>query len=315
MTDRDTEKAALMVRNTGVEASSSVGEPAAAGVRARGQAGPDDVLNAEAAEAAAHHRRLVVTWQVLVAVIFIGGWEALARWGIIDPFFLSYPSQVGQQLWDWAVDGTQAGPLWEQVIVTVEEAVLGFVVGVLLGIVCGVALGRVRLLSDVFGPYIKVFNSIPRIVVGSILIVWLGLGIGSKVVLAAILVFFAVFFNAFQGTREVDRNLIANARLLGASKGQVTRQVVLPSAFTWIIASMHTSFGFALIGAIVGEFLGANRGLGYLITFAQGTFNPGGIFAAMVIIAVVALIAEFLIGQLEKRLLSWRPPQLNGSDL
>lgn len=276
---------------------------------------PEAVLNEEAERQARRHRRLVVTWQALVAVLFIGGWEALARTGVIDPFFFSYPTEVVRQLWDWAIDGTQAGPLWQQVAVTVEEAVFGFVVGVVLGVVCGVALGRVRLLSDVFGPYIKVFNSIPRIVVGSILIVWLGLGMGSKVVLAAILVFFAVFFNAFQGTREVDRNLIANARLLGASKGQVTRQVVLPSAFTWIIASMHTSFGFALIGAIVGEFLGANKGLGYLITFAQGTFNPGGIFAAMVIIAVVALIAEFLIGLLEKRLLSWRPPQLSGADL
>lgn len=276
---------------------------------------PESVLNEEAEREERRHRRLVVTWQVLVAVLVIGGWEGLARAGVIDPFFFSYPTQVLGQLWDWTVDGTQAGPLWQQVAVTVEEAVFGFVVGVVLGVVCGVALGRVRLLSDVFGPYIKIFNSIPRIVVGSILIVWLGLGMGSKVVLAAILVFFAVFFNAFQGTREVDRNLIANARLLGASKGQVTRQVVLPSAFTWIIASMHTSFGFALIGAIVGEFLGANKGLGYLITFAQGTFNPGGIFAAMVIIAVVALIAEFLIGLLEKRLLSWRPPQLSGADL
>jgi len=274
-----------------------------------------EVLDPGAARDARRHRALVVSLQAAVLVVVVGGWELLARTGVIDPFFFSYPTQILRQLWTWTVDGTQAGPLWQQVLITVEEAVIGFVVGVLLGIVCGVALGRVRLLSDVFGAYIKVFNSIPRIVVGSILIVWLGLGIASKVVLAAILVFFAVFFNAFQGTREVDRNLVANARLLGASKGQVTRQVVLPSAFSWIIASMHTSFGFALIGAIVGEFLGANKGLGYLITFAQGTFNPAGIFAAMLIIAVVALIAEYLMGLLEKRLLSWRPPQLSGADL
>lgn len=273
------------------------------------------VLDPDAAREARRRRRLVAGLQLLVLVVVVGGWEVLARTGVIDPFFFSYPSQIASQLWTWVLDGTQAGPLWAQVAVTVQEAVIGFVVGVVLGVVCGVALGRVRILSEVFGAYIKVFNSIPRIVVGSILIVWLGLGIASKVVLAAILVFFAVFFNAFQGTREVDRNLVANARILGAGKGQVTRQVVLPSAFTWIIASMHTSFGFALIGAIVGEFLGAQRGLGLLITTAQGTFNPAGIFAAMVIIAVVALIAEALIGLLEKRLLSWRPPQLSGADL
>lgn len=274
-----------------------------------------EVLHPEAAREAHRRHTLVMGLQVLVLVVVVGSWELLARTGIIDPFFFSYPSAVLRQVWTWAVNGTQAGPLWVQVAVTVEEAVIGFVIGVVLGVVSGVALGRVRILSEVFGPYIKVMNSIPRIVLGSILIVWLGLGIASKVALAVVLVFFAVFFNAFQGTREVDRDLIANARILGASKGQVTRQVVLPSAFTWIIASMHTSFGFALIGAIVGEFLGAMKGLGLLITVAQGTFNPSGIFAAMLIIAVVALIAEGLISLLEKRLLSWRPPQLSGADL
>jgi NitT/TauT family transport system permease protein len=125
--------------------------------------------------------------------------------------------------------------------------------------------------------------------------------------LAVVLVFFAVFFNAFQGAREVDGNLLANARILGASSTQVTRHVVLPSAMTWIIASLHISFGFALIGAIVGEFLGAQRGLGLLISQAQGTFNADGVFAAMVIIGAIALIAESLITLLERRLLAWRP--------
>lgn len=276
---------------------------------------PVEVLDPDAARDARRHHLVVNTLRALVLVVTVGGWELLARTGVIDPFFFSYPSEIVEQVWIWAHEGTQAGPLWQQVAVTVEEAFLGFLIGVTLGVVLGVALGRVRILSEVCGPYIKVMNSIPRIVLGSILIVWLGLGIASKVALAVVLVFFAVFFNAFQGTREVDRNLVANARILGASKSQVTRQVVLPSAFTWIIASMHTSFGFALIGAIVGEFLGARKGLGLLISTAQGTFNPGGIFAAMLIIAVVALIAEYFIGLLEKRLLSWRPPQLSGADI
>ena len=260
---------------------------------------------------AARRRWIVYAARLSVAVVVIGGWELCAELGVVDSFFFGQPSQIVGQIGDWVRNGTALGPLWTQVWVTLEEAVLGFLIGVVLGIVLGIALGRVRLLAEVFGPYIKIMNSIPRIVLGSIFVVWLGLGLSSKVVLAVVLVFFAVFFNAFQGTREVDRNLIANARILGASRGQVTRQVVLPSAVTWIIASMHVSFGFALIGAIVGEFLGADQGLGLLIRQAQGTFNPNGVFAAMLIIAVVALIAEGLITVLENRLLAWRPPALS----
>jgi NitT/TauT family transport system permease protein len=256
-------------------------------------------------------RRLVMTARIAIFAFIVGGWELCARLHVVDPFFFGEPSKIAVQIKDWVENGTQAGSLFEQVRVTLTEAGLGFVIGVVLGVVCGIALGRIQFLADVFSPYIKIMNSIPRIVLGSIFIVWLGLGMSSKVALAVVLVFFAVFFNAFQGTREVDRNLIANARILGASKRQVTTHVVLPSALTWIIASLHVSFGFALIGAIVGEFLGAQKGLGLLISQAQGTFNPNGVFAAMVIIAIVALMAEGLIGLLERRLLSWRPPAVS----
>ncbi len=173
-------------------------------------------------------------------------------------------------------------------------------------------MGRVRILSELFAPFLKAANSIPRIILGSIFTVAFGFGIQSKVILAVVLVFFGVFFNAFQGTREVDRNLIANARLLGASRWQVTRDVVLPSAFTWILASLHISFGFALIGALVGEILGANKGLGLLIRSSQNNFNMNGVLAGMVIVAVIALTAEGLITALENRLLGWRPPQAHG---
>jgi NitT/TauT family transport system permease protein len=164
-----------------------------------------------------------------------------------------------------------------------------------------------QFLADVASPYIKVANAIPRIVLGSLFTVALGLGTPSKVALASVLVFFVVFFNAFQGVREVDRNLLANARVLGASKVAIIRHVVVPSALTWIIASLHVAFGMAIIGAIVGEFLGAQKGLGLVIATAQNNFNPNGVFAAMFIIAVLALTAESLIALLERRLLSWRP--------
>jgi NitT/TauT family transport system permease protein len=249
--------------------------------------------------------------QALVFVVIFGGWQLFTQLKIVDQFFFGQPTKIVGQAITWFRDGTPYGPLWNQIGVTLEETVVGFVIGVALGVLFGIALGRVQFLSDVLSPYIKVVNSIPRIVLGAILTVAFGLGLESKVLLVIVLVFFSVFFNAFQGAREVDRNLIANARILGASPGQVTRQVVLPSAFTWILASLHVSFGFALIGAIVGEYMGAQQGLGLLISQSQNTFNPDGVFAAMFIIAIIALLAEGLITLLERRLLAWRPPALS----
>ncbi|MFL5624041.1 MAG: ABC transporter permease [Ktedonobacteraceae bacterium] len=252
-------------------------------------------------------RLLVNSLRVLLLVVLIGGWELFSRLGIIDPFFWGQPSGIWSQIVTWVTQGTAQGPLWEQIAVTLEETVIGFVIGVVLGVVFGVVLGRNQFLADILGPYIKAANSIPRVVLGSIFVIGLGLGIQSKVALAVVLVFFIVFFNAFQGVREVDRNLLANARILGASQRQLSTAVIIPSALTWIIASLHTSFSFALVGAVVGEFLGSTQGLGLLIQTAQGTFNANGVFAAMTILAVVALLAEALVTGLENRLIRWRP--------
>jgi NitT/TauT family transport system permease protein len=252
-------------------------------------------------------RILVNVLRLLFAVLFVGGWELGARTGWIDPFFWGEPSKIWTQIVTWAQNGTAQGPLWEQITTTLKETVLGFLIGTGLGIIFGIALGRIRLLAEVLGPYIKAANSIPRVVLGSIFIIALGLGTPSKVALATVLVFFVVFFNAFQGVREVDVNLIANARILGASSRQLSLQVILPSALSWIIASMHTAFGFALVGAVVGEYLGAVQGIGLMIQTAQGTFNVNGVFAAMAILAAVALTAEAIITWLENRLLRWRP--------
>ncbi len=261
-----------------------------------------------AVNTSAQRYRLVVTGlRVALLVILVGGWELAARVGWLDPFFFGQPTAIVQQIWIWVTEGTAQGPLWEQIAVTLEETIIGFAIGVVLGIIFGVVLGRNRLLSDILSPYIKAANAIPRIVLGSIFAIWLGLGLASKVALAVVLVFFIVFFNAFQGVREVDRNLIANARILGAKQRQLSTQVILPSALSWIIASLHTSFSFALVGAVVGEYLGAIKGLGLLISTAKNTFNANGVFAAMVILAIVSLTAEALVTALENRLIRWRP--------
>lgn len=254
---------------------------------------------------------LVNVLRVLLIVVILGGWEIGTRTGVIDPFFWGQPSGIWTQIVTWVTQGTAQGPLWEQIAVTLEETIIGFVIGVVLGVIFGVVLGQYRFLSDVLGPYIKALNSIPRVVLGPIFIIGLGLGIQSKVALSVVMVFFIVFFNAFQGVREVDRNLLANARILGASQRQLTTQVILPSALTWIIASLHTSFSFALVGAVVSEFLGSVQGIGLLIQTAMGTFNNNGVFAAMLILAIVALLMEALITSLERRLLHWRPAMVS----
>ncbi|MGC3964903.1 MAG: ABC transporter permease [Rhodocyclaceae bacterium] len=252
-------------------------------------------------------KNMIIVLRIVVLAVILGGWEIAARNKWIDPFFYSQPSLIWNQLVEWMRDGTAQGSLWRQIGVTLEETVLGFLIGSVAGVICGIVLGRNKLLSDVFSLYIQIANSIPRVVLGSIFVIALGLGMASKVALAVVMVFFVVFGNAFQGVREADKYMIANAQILGASPRQLTIFVVIPSAMSWILASLHVSFGFALVGAVVGEFLGAKEGIGLLISTAQGAFNASGVFAAMIVLAVVALAAAWLLTAIEKRVLKWRP--------
>ncbi|WP_088507061.1 ABC transporter permease [Burkholderia ubonensis] len=252
-------------------------------------------------------RQLIIGLRIAVLVVVLGGWELAARLKWIDSFFFSQPTLIFAQIQDWFVNGTSQGPLLTQVWVTLEETTIGFLIGSVAGVICGIVLGRNKLMADVFGLYIQIANSIPRVVLGSVFVIALGLGMASKIALAVVMVFFVVFGNAFQGVREADRYLIANAQILGASRRQITTSVVIPSALSWILASLHVSFGFALVGAVVGEFLGSKQGIGLLISTAQGAFNASGVFAAMIVLAVVALAADYLLTRIEKRLLKWRP--------
>ena len=265
---------------------------------------------AQAQRALRKRRRMVYFWRYFILLCLLGSWEWLSRSKIIDEFFYARPSTIWARLVEWTTEGTSEGPLWYHLWVTMEESLLGFFTGSLAGIVAGIALGRNRMLSDVFSVYIKVINSIPRVVLAPIFIMIFGLGLTSKVALSFVMVFFVVFSNAFQGVREADRNLLANAKILGAKGWQLTRAVVIPSAMSWIFASLHVSFGFAIVGAIVGEFVGSRYGIGLLINIAKGAFDAAGMYAAIVIIMVVALVAEYLMTLLENRLAKWRPAPL-----
>jgi NitT/TauT family transport system permease protein len=259
-------------------------------------------------------KALVYTLRVLVLAFVLGGWEfAVNNW--LDPFFYSKPSLIWDKLVVWFTVGTAQGSIWEQIGVTLQEAVLGFILGSVVGVLLGILLGRARLLAEVVSPYIQAMNAVPRIVLAALFVIWFGLGMESKVATAFVLVFFPVFFNAFQGAREVDRNLVNNARILGASRVQVLRSIVVPSSTSWILASLHTAFGFALIGAIVGEYTGATKGIGLLINTAQGSFDAAGIYAGMLISTLLALLAEVVLGFAEKRLLRWRPPSASSGSI
>jgi NitT/TauT family transport system permease protein len=271
------------------------------------EADSDAALLQRARQRVWRRRVMVNALRILLGVTIVGLWELTTRLGMVDKFFYGQPSGIYTQIVTWVQKGTAQGPLWEQIVVTMEETLLGFGIGVILGVIFGIVLGTNRLLADIFAPYIKAFNAIPRVVLGAIFTIAFGLGMTSKVALAVVLVFFVVFFNAFQGVREVDANLMANARILGANRRRIVGEVIIPSAMSWILASLHTAFGFALVGAVVGEFLGSTQGIGLLISTAMNSFNADGVFAAMVILAVVALIAESIVTAVENRLIRWRP--------
>lgn len=272
----------------------------------------DEQILTRARKGLRRSRTRVWSLRIALVLLWLGAWELTASlW--IDPFFYSKPSLIWGRLVEWFSQGTQFGSIWLQIYTTVQEAVIGFVIGTVAGVVLGVLLGRSPYWSEVLAPFIKALNAVPRIVLASLFIIWFGLGLSSKVATVVVLVFFAVFFNAFTGAREVDGNIINNARILGASRSRILTSIVLPSATSWILSSLHTAFGFALIGAVVGEYAGASKGLGLLISNAQGTFDAAGIYAGMIIITVAALVAEWVIGAAEARLLKWRPSQVNSS--
>ena len=250
--------------------------------------------------------RLVL--QALVAVFSIGLWWLLTSapiFGVIvlPPFFFSTPADVTMRIIKWFVEGT----IWRHLWVTLVEALLAFVVGSVLGVLIGFWFARKPLVAAIFDPYVKMINSLPRVVLAPIFTLWFGLGILSKVAPGVTLVFFIVFFNVYQGVKEVSPTVLANARMLGMSERQLLRHVYWPSALSWMFSSLHTALGFAMVGAVVGEYLGSAAGLGYLIQQAEGTFDVAGVFAGMGVLAAFVLVIDGLVSLAEKRLLVWRP--------
>lgn len=247
-------------------------------------------------------RAHVIAWQLAIGMTLIAAWQWLASAGWLDPFFFSRPVDIARRIGTWVGTGT----IWRHLFITLEEALLGLVLGAIAGIAAGFVLARSPFAARVSDPFITMLNAIPRVVLAPMFLLWFGLGIWSKVALAVTLVFFVMFFSTYQGVRDVDRVIIDNVRMLGASERQLVRHVLVPSALTWIFASLHTSLGFAMVGAVVGEYLGSTGGLGYVISHAEGTFDTTGVFAGMAILGLVVVVASIGVTRLERWLLRWK---------
>jgi NitT/TauT family transport system permease protein len=218
-------------------------------------------------------------------------------------FFFSTPSAVIER----TINEFRTTEIWYHLSITLLEAVLAFATGAIGGILFGFLFARRELLAAIFDPYIKAANALPRVVLAPIFMLWFGLGIWSKVALGFTLVFFIVFFNVYQGVREVSPTVLANARMLGMNERQLFRHVYWPAALSWMFSSLHTSVGFAVVGAVVGEYLGSSAGLGYRIHQAESVFDVTGVFSGMLILTLFVLVIDGLVTVIEKRLLVWRP--------
>jgi len=246
----------------------------------------------------------VLAGQVAIGAGALLAWQVLAARKVIDPFFFSKPSDIGARVGEWVLSGT----VFPHLGTTLLEALLSFVLGVLAGVTAGFVLGRSGWLALVVEPYIQIANAIPRIVLAPIFLLWFGLGIWSKVALGVTTVFFIVFFNTFQGVRDVEPVLLNNARILGASERQLARHVLLPSALAWIFSSLQVSIGFAIIAAVVGEYMGSSRGIGYVIAQAEGVFDTTGVFAGIVVLSTVVVLVGRGVKAAEAHLLRWKNP-------
>ena len=258
-------------------------------------------------------RRHLWIWQVAMLVAIFGLWQLLAQPDLVPPFmwenpnraafFFGEPVKIFKVVWVWFSEGAIYQHLW----VTLQETALAFVIGSVLGLAMGLWLGLSPTASALFDPYITAMNAMPRVVLAPIFMVWFGLGIWSKVALGVTLVFFIVFFNVYQGVKEVSPVVLNNTVMLGANRKQLLRYVYLPSATSWVFSSLHVSVGMAFVGAVVGEYLGSAKGVGYLIQQAEGAFDINTVFAGILVLTAFALALDAAVGSVERRLMTWQP--------
>lgn len=239
--------------------------------------------------------------QVLLGIAILFAWQG-ASGRLVDNFFISNPIDVTRRLTQWTLSGSIFIHIWA----TFYATMMGFIIGAVGGMVLGVWLGVSPFMGRLLNPYLWALNALPKVALAPLFVLWFGLGIESKIALAAVLVLFLVFLNTFSGVREVDQDLIDSARLMRASRMQVISKVIIPSSLSWVFAGLKISVPYALIGAVLGEMIAANRGLGYLVQFSGSQFDTAGVFAVLIVIALLAVVLNFIVELVQARMERWR---------
>jgi len=246
---------------------------------------------------------IIYLFRVLLFLLLISVWQYLIVSKILPEFFFGRPSLIFNRILDWFASGM----IYPHLITTLIETIFAFIIGVIGGSAAGLWLGLSPLSAAMLDPYVKALNAMPRVILAPIFLVWFGLGMGSKIALGITLVFCVVFFNVFQGVKEVNNVVLANAKVLGATSTQLLKSVYVPSALSWMFSSLHTAVGMAFVGAVVGEYLGSASGIGYLILQAESVFDINAVLAGILVLTIFALILDWIVSKAEKRLLNWSP--------
>ena len=247
-------------------------------------------------------RSRLLVYRLLFGLALLACWEG-ASGRLIDPFWVSSPSRVFAYL----AEVTRDGSIFAHAAVTLYETVVGFVIGAVAGIGLGFVLAGRETLAAVLDPYIVAFNGIPRIALAPLFIIWFGIGPTSKVVLVVMVVSFLTFFSTYSGIKGVDVELKNLLRIMGASERQVMLKITIPATIPWILTGLKLSVPYALVGAVVGEFVAADKGLGYLINYNTSLFSTTGALGGILVLALVVVLCNEALNRAEARLLRWRP--------
>lgn len=248
------------------------------------------------------HRSTVWVWRLILLAAALSAWEVLSG-PVLDPLFVSSPMGILERLVQWAADGT----LWENTWTTIKEIVLGFLLGASSGAVLAYVIAPIRTVWAVLDPFLMSLYAIPKVALAPLFIVWFGIGMEMKVLLAAVSVFFLVFLNTAAGVHEVDRGLIDAVRLMGGTRRDIALKVTLPASTTGLLTGLRVSIPYALIGAVIGELVASNRGLGYLISDSSARFDTDGVFATLVVLSVIAAVLNLVVNLLAARANRWKP--------
>jgi NitT/TauT family transport system permease protein len=239
--------------------------------------------------------------RLIALALVLALWEAAGRAGLLNPLFAPSPSKVWVALVDLFADGR----IWPHLEATFSAALGGLALGIVVGVLLGVAAALIPLVAELLEPVMSVLNAIPRVILAPLFVIWLGIGIASKIALSFILVAVLIFFTVYTGIRQVDRKLVERVVTLGGNRLALVRHVYLPSVTAWVLGNLKVAVGFAFTGACVGEFVAATHGLGYLLSFAQSTYNAALMFALILLILIVVMLIFVIAGRLERHLLRW----------